>query len=182
MYFKWICFTFQTNYDRAKDTVINMGAVLFSGIHVTNFLGVIVLAFAKYIFFFYVIFRWLTLIFMQVTDLQHLLLQNVSGHCSDWRNTWACFVTSSSILLGPRSNQQIITSLTRKTCTIFVSKYNIIWELLLIICLWAPFVEPYKPATSKEVNYFHQGNKTESSAESQSSTNISYEIHENIGI
>jgi Niemann-Pick C1 protein len=36
-----------TNLERAKDTVINMGAVLFSGIHVTNFLGVIVLAFAK---------------------------------------------------------------------------------------------------------------------------------------
>merc|ERR1719499_36369 len=36
-----------TNSERAKDTVINMGAVLFSGIHVTNFLGVIVLAFAK---------------------------------------------------------------------------------------------------------------------------------------
>lgn len=42
-----LCVIFQTNYDRAKDTVINMGAVLFSGIHVTNFLGVIVLAFAK---------------------------------------------------------------------------------------------------------------------------------------
>ena len=40
-------FPFQTNLERAKDTVINMGAVLFSGIHVTNFLGVIVLAFAK---------------------------------------------------------------------------------------------------------------------------------------
>ena len=42
-----ILFLFQTNLERAKDTVINMGAVLFSGIHVTNFLGVIVLAFAK---------------------------------------------------------------------------------------------------------------------------------------
>ena len=42
-----IFFPFQTNLERAKDTVINMGAVLFSGIHVTNFLGVIVLAFAK---------------------------------------------------------------------------------------------------------------------------------------
>ena len=37
----------QSTLERAKDTVINMGAVLFSGIHVTNFLGVIVLAFAK---------------------------------------------------------------------------------------------------------------------------------------
>merc|ERR1712062_704040 len=36
-----------TNHERAKDTVINMGAVLFSGIHVTNFFGVIVLAFAQ---------------------------------------------------------------------------------------------------------------------------------------
>lgn len=35
------------NLDRAKSTLIEMGAVLFSGIHVTNFLGVIVLAFAK---------------------------------------------------------------------------------------------------------------------------------------
>ena len=41
---------FQTNNERAQDTVINMGAVLFSGIHVTNFLGVIVLAFAQYVF------------------------------------------------------------------------------------------------------------------------------------
>jgi len=37
----------ESTLERAKDTVINMGAVLFSGIHVTNFLGVIVLAFAK---------------------------------------------------------------------------------------------------------------------------------------
>ena len=37
----------QTNHERAQDTVISMGAVLFSGIHVTNFLGVIVLAFAQ---------------------------------------------------------------------------------------------------------------------------------------
>merc|ERR1712079_820707 len=37
----------ESTLERAQDTVINMGAVLFSGIHVTNFLGVIVLAFAK---------------------------------------------------------------------------------------------------------------------------------------
>ena len=45
---KYICLLcLQSTLERAKDTVINMGAVLFSGIHVTNFLGVIVLAFAK---------------------------------------------------------------------------------------------------------------------------------------
>jgi Niemann-Pick C1 protein len=84
-----------TNLQRAKEALTTTGSSVFSGITLTKFAGIVVLAFAKS----QVISSWRELVILIVnslylSDIPNILFPNVLGNSTDWCSSWSDTVAS----------------------------------------------------------------------------------------
>jgi hypothetical protein len=93
-----------TNLQRAKEALTTTGSSVFSGITLTKFAGIVVLAFAKS----QVICSWRELVILIVnslylSDIPNILFPNVLGNSTDWCSSWSDTVASVFELYWPTS-------------------------------------------------------------------------------
>ena len=88
-----------------------MGSSVLSGITLTKFGGIVVLAFAKSQIFSIFYFRWVPAVENIFEQIKPNIFQNVPGYSTDRRGPWVDTASGGALLLRPQSQRGQTSSL-----------------------------------------------------------------------